>query len=208
MALFKILHGDESNISLDVTPFHEGWAYISHSGYFYVDLNIGTKESPNNQRIKLNSEEAERLTGYNIATILNSSDVEIPTSKAVFDALLNKSDIGHTHETGDITGLSDVIANISDSMTTNYNESIIGLSIDGQIITYIKGDGSTHTIVTQDTNTTYSLGTDTVTGLTKLYATTGSAEDGTLTQKAITDELNKKVSVSIDGTQNMLVFTI
>ena len=53
MALFKMLHGDESNKSLDVTPFHEGWGYITHNGYYYVDLNIGTAESPNNQRIKL-----------------------------------------------------------------------------------------------------------------------------------------------------------
>lgn len=89
-----------------------------------------------------------------------------------------------------------------------YDESIIGLSVDGTIVTYIKGDGSVHTFETQDTNTTYSLGTDEVTGLTKLYATTGSAEDGTMTQKAIKTELDKKVGVSIDASQDMLIFTI
>ena len=94
-------------------------------------------------------------------------------------------------------------ANVAD-----YNESIIGLSIDGQIITYIKGDGSVHTLVTQDTNTTYSLGTDETTGLTKLYATTGSAEDGTMTQKAIKTELDKKVGVSMDDASATLTFTI
>ena len=87
MALFKILHGNSSNISLDITPFHEGWCYVTHDGYFYIDLNIGTENSPNNQRIKLNAKEAESLTGYNIAKILNSSDIEIPTSKAVLDAI-------------------------------------------------------------------------------------------------------------------------
>lgn len=91
---------------------------------------------------------------------------------------------------------------------TDYNESIIGLSVDGTTVTYIKGDGSTHTFETQDTDTTYSLGTDEVTGLTKLYATTGSAEDGTMTQKAIKTELDKKVGVSVDNAQNALVFTI
>ena len=90
----------------------------------------------------------------------------------------------------------------------DYNESIIGLSIDGTTITYIKGDGSTHTFETQDTNTTYSLGTDEVTGLTKLYATTGSAEDGTMTQKAIKTELDKKVGVTMDDSANTLIFTI
>ncbi len=88
--LFKILHGDPSKISLDVTPFHEGWAYVTHDGFFYVDLNIGTVEFPDNQRIKLNANQAESLMGYNIATILNSSEVEIPTSKAVFDAIETK----------------------------------------------------------------------------------------------------------------------
>ena len=83
--LFKILHGDPSNISLDVTPFHEGWAYVTHDGYFYIDLNIGTVEAPNNQRIKLNAAQAESITGYSIATILNSSDVEIPTSKTILE---------------------------------------------------------------------------------------------------------------------------
>lgn len=85
--LFKILHGDPSNISLDITPFHEGWAYVTHDGFFYIDLNIGTVEVPNNQRIKLNAGQAESITGYSIATILNSSDVEIPTSKAVLNTL-------------------------------------------------------------------------------------------------------------------------
>ena len=85
--LFKILHGDKTNISLDVTPFHEGWCYLTHDGFFYCDLNIGTVESPNNQRIKLNAGSAETILGYNIATVLSSSDIEIPTSKAVLDAI-------------------------------------------------------------------------------------------------------------------------
>ena len=59
--LFKILHGDRAGISTDVTPFHEGWCYVTHDGCFYVDLNIGTPESPNNQRIKLNAKDAETL---------------------------------------------------------------------------------------------------------------------------------------------------
>lgn len=69
MALFKMLHGDESNISLDITPFHEGWAYITTSGYYYVDLNVGTAESPNNQRIKLNAANAETLCGLTLDEI-------------------------------------------------------------------------------------------------------------------------------------------
>lgn len=90
---------------------------------------------------------------------------------------------------------------------TDFNESIIALSVSGTTVTYVKGDGTTHTFETQDTDTTYSIATDETTGLTKLYATTGSAEDGTMTQKAIKTELDKKVGVTIDASQNALVFT-
>ena len=109
---------------------------------------------------------------------------------------------GHTVEADVPSDLSTLLGSIS----TNYDESIIALTVDGQTVTYTKGDGTTHSFQTQDTNTTYSLGTDTVTGLTKLYATTGSAEDGTMTQKAIKTELDKKVGVEIN--QDQLVITI
>lgn len=42
------------------------------------------------------------------------------------------------------------------------------------------------------TNTTYSVGTTSYSGTTKLYTSTGSATDGTMTQKAITTALNGK----------------
>lgn len=87
--LFKILHGDASRISTDITPFHEGYCYVTHDGFIYVDMNIGTKESPNNQRIKLNAKEAETLLGYSIATTINNSTAEIPTSKVVKDYVDN-----------------------------------------------------------------------------------------------------------------------
>lgn len=38
MALFKILKGDNSRISTDVTPFHDGYAYFTpDDGGFYID---------------------------------------------------------------------------------------------------------------------------------------------------------------------------
>lgn len=38
MALFKILQGESSRISRDVTPFHNGWCYYtSDDGKFYID---------------------------------------------------------------------------------------------------------------------------------------------------------------------------
>lgn len=121
----------------------------------------------------------------------------------------NHDDLYYTESEIDetINEISDSIVELTKTASANYDESVIALSVDGQTITYITGDGNSHTIITQDTNTEYFLATDETSGLTKLYATTGSAEDGTMTQKAITTELNKKVGVSINETQNLLIFT-
>ena len=38
MSLFKILKGDSSRISTDITPFHDGYAYFTpDDGGFYID---------------------------------------------------------------------------------------------------------------------------------------------------------------------------
>ena len=59
--LFKILQGDESRISLDITPFHEGWCYVTTDGGFYVDMNIGTEEVPNYKRVETTSRSAYQI---------------------------------------------------------------------------------------------------------------------------------------------------
>ena len=53
-----------------------------------------------------NSKDAETLTGASLSTILNSSDVEIPTSKAVLDALEKYID--------DMFGMSELSLRASD----------------------------------------------------------------------------------------------
>ena len=87
---------------------------------------------------------------------------------------------------------------IQDSAGQQINTTYIkGLSVSGTTVTYTKGDGSTGTITTQDTNTTYSTGTASISGLTKLYTGTGTATDGTMTQNAINTELGNKSVVKI-----------
>ena len=41
----------------------------------------------------------------------------------------------------------------------------------------------------------------------KLYKTTGNSEDGTMTQKSITEELGKKVSASVAEGSETIVFS-
>lgn len=51
MALFKILRGDSSRISTDVTPFHDGYAYFTpDDGGFYID----TETDKGQERIRIN----------------------------------------------------------------------------------------------------------------------------------------------------------
>ena len=70
--------------------------------------------------------------------------------------------------TGTATTARSVTAKVlSDYVKTKTNDKITGLSVNGKVITYTKGDGTTGTITTQDTNTTYSAATNSALGLVK-----------------------------------------
>jgi hypothetical protein len=56
-------------------------------------------------------------------------------------------------------------------------------------------------------NTTYSTGTSSALGLTKLYTGTGTATDGTITQKEITEQLNKTAKIMDGNTSNMYTWS-
>lgn len=82
MALFKVSKGLKANLPSAKT---EGYCwYTTDDSLFYIDYK---DENGTLQRKALNAKDAETLTGASLSTILNSSDVEIPTSKAVLDAL-------------------------------------------------------------------------------------------------------------------------
>jgi len=55
--------------------------------------------------------------------------------------------------------------------------------------------------------TTFTTATDVEPGLVKLYSTTGQNTDGTMTQKAITDELDLRYKATIDSKNELLVFS-
>lgn len=62
----------------------------------------------------------------------------------------------------------------------------------GEQLKFLRADGAW----VIPTNTTYSVGTTSYSGTTKLYTSTGSATDGTMTQNAITTALNGKSATS------------
>lgn len=92
MALFKVNRGNSSTLPATKT---DGWAYFcTDTGEFFIDY---VDEQGNLNRKQINAEEARKIVGYDIGTVLNNSEVEIPTSSAVFDALLGKADTSHEH---------------------------------------------------------------------------------------------------------------
>ena len=201
---------------------------------------------------------AAKLTTARTITI--SGDLSGSTS---FDGSQNVSisatvkDDSHNHVISNIDGLQDALnGKLSNSGTAakatadangqNIADTYIkSLSVSGKVITYTKGDGGTGTIITQDTNTTYSAfkgatasaaggsglvpapavgasnrylrsdgswavppdtnttystGNATTAGITKLYTSTGTSSDGTMTRAAITTALNgKAASFDEDG---------
>lgn len=82
MALFKISKGLKANLPATKTVGH-CWYTIDDS-MFYIDYE---DENGVVQRKALNAKNTEMISGASLATILNASDVEIPTSKAVLDAI-------------------------------------------------------------------------------------------------------------------------
>ena len=84
MALFKVCRGKRENLPSTKT---DGYAYVCiDDGTFWIDY----LDNDIVKRKQINAKEAEELTGMSISNALSSSTTEIPTSKAVSDALNNK----------------------------------------------------------------------------------------------------------------------
>jgi hypothetical protein len=110
------------------------------------------------------------------------TNIEEGANRTIVDSTLSATSTNPVESQAIYTAINNV--------SNDYSKAVIAMSISDNIITYYTGDGQEHTMELEE----YPLGTPTIEGLTKLYATTGQATDGTMTQKAITDELNKKLS--------------
>lgn len=72
--LFKILHGDKTRISTDITPYHEGYCYVTYDGYFYIDMD--------NKRVKLNAKDAETLGSHTADEFLLEANLDTVLAQA------------------------------------------------------------------------------------------------------------------------------
>lgn len=88
MALFKSLRGKRENLPSTKT---DGYAYFCiDDGTFWIDYK---DENGVVQRKQINAKDAETLMGASLSTILSSSEIEIPTSSAVYNAISEKASI-------------------------------------------------------------------------------------------------------------------
>lgn len=96
----------------------------------------------------------------------------------------------HTHSYDNLTNKPTIPSVGNGKITITQNGTAKG--------TFTMNQSGNTTIALTDTNTdtTYSTGTSSTAGLTKLYTGTGSATDGTMTQSAITSALNNKAPSS------------
>lgn len=93
---------------------------------------------------------------------------------------------------------------------STYTEEIPG------VINKVYIDANSNIVYTYDAsqskfisiNDTLPTASDVQAGITKLYKTKGSAEDGTMTQKSITENLNTKFEVHVDEDNETAIFEI
>ena len=129
MALFKISQGLKANLP-EIRTAGYCW-YTTDDSLFYIDFE---DENGVVQRKALNAKEAEKLTGATLATILNSTDLEIPTSKAVLDALEdaktysdNNLKAAKSHSDANFTTLKNYTDGLNDTVSASIsaaNEAI------------------------------------------------------------------------------------
>lgn len=98
MALWKPFRG--SREALEKQPLHDGYVYFcTNDGSLHFDFIDANGDV---QRKQISSNEASSLIGYDISPILSYSNTEIPTAKAVADAIAQKSQVQIiTFETSD-----------------------------------------------------------------------------------------------------------
>lgn len=177
--LFKMLHGDDSRISTEITPLHEGWAYVTNGGNYYIDINIGTVDEPNVQRVKINAKDADTLNGMSLNQIkeyLLAQPDWNQTDDTQKDFIKNKPDVvttsggtidGDLTVTGNMTVNGTTISENHQTLTVEDNMAIlnsnkVNLQTALSGIAINKNDSSTYGAVYDPTDDTFKFGAGTV----------------------------------------------
>mgnify|MGYP005785129495 CR=1 FL=1 len=177
----KFYRGNKVNLPL---KGENGTIYIAEdSGDMYMDTQTTSSNASNGEsvagrvRIKDSSKapinHASSGTSYGVSTASNYGHAKASTTVPKANGTASVGTETSSFARGDhVHPLQTSVANATkatqDSAGQKIDSTYIkGLSVSGRTITYTKGDGSTGTISTQDTNTTYSAATSSQMGLVK-----------------------------------------
>jgi hypothetical protein len=89
------------------------------------------------------------------------------------------------------------------SLTEPYDNNTNIIYIDIKTNAFYYFDGESYKTI----NASLPTATAEIPGIMKLYSTVGQSEDGTMTQKAITDELSEKVEVTLNINEELIIFS-
>lgn len=158
-------------------------------------------------------EQSNKILASDVTASLNEKAPTSHASSATTYGIGTGSNYGHVKLSDSTTSTSAASAGIAASPAAvkaamdKANASITGLSVSGKVITYTKGDGTTGTITTQDTNTTYSAGTGisissnkiTNTGVTSVNGKTGAVTIGNtvLSVNGVNADTSGNVSIPV-----------
>lgn len=139
---------------------------------------------------------ANKLTSTATTTISDTNkDTLYPTVGKV-QAMVNALDVSDTAESGKyVSAVSETDGKITVSRASlpTVGNATLTIQRNGTTVDKFTANAtSDKTINIIDNDTTYSTGTATASGLTKLYTTTGTATDGTMTQAALNTALSGK----------------
>lgn len=137
MSLFKILKGDSSRISMDITPFHDGWCYFtSDDGCFYID-SIVENGTQKRTRIGGGSSADTVFTKTFQSADWTNGKITIPVSEHKLE-LGNGCVLAKVYMLKNDEYTDSVLAVMDTSVSTDLNKNVVlsydGTGYDGKVI--------------------------------------------------------------------------
>lgn len=177
----KFKRGEKADLPL---KGENGSIYVTtDTGEMYMDTQTTANNASNGEsvsgRIKIKDttkapiNHASTGTSYGVSSESNYGHAKASTTTPKANGTASAGSETSSFARGDhVHPLQTSVANATkatqDSAGQQINTTYIkGLSVNGRTITYTKGDGTTGTITTQDSNTTYGVATSSTLGLVK-----------------------------------------
>lgn len=159
----------------------------------FVGSNVTITPDATNDKITFTVADGSTST-KGLVQLTNSTSSTSTTTAATPSSVKSAYDLANTAKSAAATAQT-----TADSAKSTANGSIKALSVSGKVITYTKNDGTTGTITTQDTNTTYSAAGSSL-GLVK------SGGDVTISSGTITvnDDSHNHTIANVDNLQSSL----